>query len=276
MGELISSMLASFGIASAEKAAARLGSLLTEDALQSRPALLAEATRRHAAFLSALEARVARLEQEIGPTVREDLIRRLDDPGFVLLLNASSQAALAIHDEERHEVLAALVAQRALIDETTTRLLIAESAAGLIHKINKSHLATLGLTYFCTMDRPWTNDNDFSAHPAQTMEKYIIVTLERYKIRNPAVRAEDLEYMVSLGLLSMGGAGNLILEGDGILYLNLLGNIPLHDRPDHNIVCKTDWFRELNQLLGEKLVNSSITATGALIGEYFHKEILTR
>jgi hypothetical protein len=274
MGDLISSILTSFGIASAEKAAARLGSVLTEDALQSRPGLRAETERRYAAFLSALDARVARLEHEIGPAVREDLIRRLDDPGFVLLLNASSQAALAIDDKERHEVLAALVVQRALIDEATTRRLIAETATELIHKINLSHLATLGIKFFYHRDRPWLRDQEFSRNPEIVAGRHITSIMLKYQHRHVIRDREDIGYLSSLALLSQGGSGAMASDTQSALYLDLFEPVPNRERPDHSTVFQSDWFQNLVNFLGENLIRSDITATGALIGQYFHTEVL--
>lgn len=276
MGELISSLLASLGIASAEKAAERLGSLLAEDAIRNRPALRAETERRYAAYLSALDARVSRLEQEIGPTVRDGLANRLDDPGFILLLNASSQAAIAIADDEQHEVLAALVIQCGLLQGRNTRVLAAETAARLIHQINVSHLAVLGMKYLYQRQRPWLTDENFRSEPGDTIERYIKNALIKYEKYGQISDSRDVCYLASLGLLSLGGSGGRKVEMVTALWMDLVDPLPRDERPCDQSITNSDWFVDLMSRLGEPLIGSEITETGAIIGQYFHTEVVSR
>lgn len=155
------SLLGSILTTGLQKSAERFADHLVAEAVHGSPALQAKAKNNLINWMESVERRLMEISKELASL--DSVRRNLEDPGFVLFLDSSSKLSMRIDRGDKHEVLAGLVVQRALLDSDDRLASIRELAAEHVHRLSKHLLAILGYLFILQKSKPrrvQTDDRD--------------------------------------------------------------------------------------------------------------------
>lgn len=265
--ELITNMVISNAISGA--AGGFIAQLTTNGMMWLRELLTAQSPEMQAMarknmenFVIRLAQRVERLEQEIPADKTEIFENALNHPGSALLIKKAIIDSATTDNDEKHEILAELIAQRLSANADDVIALAGAAACSVIHCLSSRQIKLLAILTTIKDIRPLHKYN--IVEPA--VAKQFISTWWSNNI-DPLLRddvalsatALDYEHLAAMGCIRISIGSTKLVD---IVSLGVIE--PEHKFPESEFKDQV-WYKSLtNQWNG--LGHSTATSVGRLIG----------
>jgi hypothetical protein len=220
-------------------------------------------------FLVRLAERVERLEAEI-PTENKFIFEdALCHPSSSLLIQKAMVAAAITDNDDRHEILSELIAQRLTAGADDMIALVGAAACDVVSALSSKHIKLLALMArifkMKPIGIPITNDQD-------EYDRYVLSWFRDLEILRAGlenINMIDFEHLEALSCISFPPI---------IREINLIFSIPIKPKqlqPTFSLIKSENWWPTLDNLFKIGLFkNSQLTSIGALIGIIYHDKIL--
>lgn len=227
------------------------------------PEVQRQAKQNTERFLDRLANRVERLEKEL-PTEKERVFQdALSHPGSAMLISDAMRGAATTDSDDRHELLAELIAQRLSSGADDMIALAGQSACGLVNCLSTRQIRLLAVMVTLHSVRPMTKLKLATEEEAKTFAKNwwkgsLIPLMDDFDFKS--ITQIDLDHLNALGCLriSVGTKNLMTLLSHGITENTI--------RFVESDLGDTKWFEVLKGKFGEGIDHCSLTSTGSLIG----------
>lgn len=224
-------------------------------------------------FLERLAKRVEILESELPIQNRTVFDEALCHPGTSLLMQKALISASTTDNDDRHEVLSELIAQRLSAGEDDLLALAGGAACDIVSAINSNHIRLLGIMSTLFDIRPIAvpeittkekHNELFVSWWHSQMSSLCIDTLKQLQFI-------DLRHLEGLGCLRISSVGQFDIKNTLIINLALRKyELPIVELE------KLSWWPNLIYLWEMGLKKTTLTSIGLMIGTLFHDSIIGR
>ncbi|MEW6047106.1 MAG: LPO_1073/Vpar_1526 family protein [Bacillota bacterium] len=228
------------------------------------PAVQQQARENVRNFMIRLAQRVERLEAELPATARDVFDRALDHPGCSLLMKKAMLSAAVTSNDDRHEMLVELIAQRLTADENDMVALVGGAACDVVNALAPKHIQLLGLMARLMAIRP---SKVIEAHDQDTYDRFVLAwwaPLAKLTSGLDRVFAIDFDHLAGLGCIRISvGEWNL----QNVLSI---ASQPKQMTVTMNRVQETEWWPDMHRLVEAGMKHAWPTSIGSLIGTLYH------
>lgn len=226
------------------------------------PAMQAIAKSNMENFVTRLAQRVERLENDIPAEKAEIFKSALNHPSSALLIKAAIVDSATTDNEEKHELLAELIAQRLTANADDMIALAGAAACGVVNSLTSRQIKILAILATTKAIRPLEKAK--ISEPSKAKD-YILQwwkkNIEPFVVESDFSRATalDFEHLAALGCLriSIGSSDLLVTVSNGFVEPN-----PTFAKDE----LKTHKWYSLLESQWEGLGHSTPTSIGQLIG----------
>lgn len=236
------------------------------------PAVKAKMNKNAENFFRHLAQRVERLEGELSAEKKHLFEDAINHPGTSFLMKKALLAAAVTENDDRHQILSELIAQRLAANEDDMIALVGGAACDIVHALSSRHLRLLGVMAILFDIRP--------AVPleAKTQEEYDRVAVSWWN--------EHLDILCTSELMKTHGIDFRHLVGLSCISLSIGSKdmkkilaLPQRSSTFSSQLEKLQsfpWWAPLKHIwdLGGKSANT--TSIGALIGTLFHDQAVRK
>ena len=227
-----------------------------------------QAQRNAQNFLVRLARRVEILEAEL-PAARKSLFEEaLGHPGSSLLMQKALVSAAATENDDRHEILSELIAQRLTAEADDMIALVGSAACDVVNALSSLHIRLLGVMTRLFQIRP--------LNPPIIGEQstYDEALLHWWEALNPLsegldnIAPIDLQHLQGLSCISIS-----MMERD--LSKIIASPLPSSKlNPAMEKFKDLPWWPRFKHLWDIGIKSSALTSIGVLIGTLFHDSTL--
>ena len=213
-------------------------------------------------FLVRLESRVTRLEAEL-PSEKADIFNEaMEDPSSAFLIKEAIKAAAMTDNDERHALLAELIAQRLMSGGEDMIALAGNAACGVINFLSVRQLGLLAFLAVLHAIRPIQTG---SLPEAQSIDAFICewwesnaaTLVQKYNLGK--VNELDLEHLAAMGCIRIN---TFAKDFRSILSSGFSKNLNQHVLSEESMN-QLSWLTSLQSIGVE---GCTPTSTGTLIG----------
>lgn len=227
------------------------------------PEVQRQAKQNTERFLDRLANRVERLEKEL-PTEKERVFHdALSHPSSAMLISDAMRGAATTDSEDRHELLAELIAQRLSSGADDMVALAGQSACVIVNSLSIRQIRLLAVLVSLQSIRPsnpqtLVSENNAKVFATDWWAQNLIPLMDDFDFKT--ITQIDLDHLNALGCIRISiGSKNLI----NLLSSNVTKNKIQFTEDD---LKDTKWYGPLKEKFGEGIANCTLTSTGTLIG----------
>lgn len=220
-------------------------------------------------FLVRLAERVERLEAEI-PTENKIIFEdALCHPSSSLLIQKAMVAAAITDNDDRHEILSQLIAQRLTAGADDIIALVGSAACDVVSALASKHIKLLALMArlfrIKSIGIPIINDQD--EYDRYVLSWFSVLELIFDELED--IKMIDLEHLEGLSCISFPP---IIRKRKHIFSIPVKPN---QLEPTYSLLESENWWLKLDNLFKIGLFkNSQLTSIGSLIGIIYHDKII--
>ncbi len=233
------------------------------------PEMQATAKKNIENFVTRLAQRVERLESEIPTDSAEKFKNSLNHPSSALLIKTALVDAATTDNEEKHEILAELIAQRLTANADDMIALAGSAACSVVNSLSTRQIKILAVLSVLSTIRPLSkqNINDLPRAKACIMDwwKKFIMPLVSDGSFSEAHHL-DFEHLVAMGCIRLNDIPEDLIK---ILSSGIIDPKPNLSAEDFE---SEEWFQILKKQWLD-LERSKATSIGQLIGTLYHDAI---
>lgn len=228
------------------------------------PAVQRQAHENLRNFMIRLAERVERLEAELPATRRDVFERALDHPGSSLLMRKAMLSAAVTDNDDRHAILAELIAQRLTADENDMIALVGGAACDVVNALAPKHIQLLGVMVRLLKIRPV---DVIYVEDQGAYDRFVLAwwaPLAQLTSGLEGVTLLDFEHLAGLGCVRISiGAWDLrdVLS---------LPSQPQQMKVTMNRVQEAPWWPNVERLWETGAKHVELNSIGTLIGTLYH------
>lgn len=228
------------------------------------PAVQRKAQENAQRFIQRLAKRVERLEADL-PTGEEYRIgQALDEPSTSLLIQKSLISAAVTDNDDRHQILTELIAQRLAANADDMISLVGAAACDVVGALSSRQLHLLGLMVVLQGIRPTNMPSDLN------IEEKLEWAVEWWSKTIPGIYSDDLaentisldyQHLVGLGCV-WSSVGHIQLNKMLIIFPDAAGVEPKVSE----MLSQQPWWEGFEKMWKTGLSSHYLTSKGSLIG----------
>lgn len=222
-------------------------------------------------FLERLAKRVESLEKELPPDRKEIFVEALGHPGSSLLMRKAFVTAAATENDDRHEILSELIAQRLSAGAEDMIALVGSASCDVVSALSSRQIRLLGVMASLLFLKPIETPRHVDQ---ETYDADLIAYLK------PLVKLSDgLEKVTPLDINHLAGLSCVVLLNHernlGVVIASKFGQRSMYPTME-KVKCEL-WWPNIKHVWDLGIRFLSLTSTGSLIGTlYYDSETKTR
>lgn len=213
-------------------------------------------------FVTRLAQRVERLEREIPADKSEIFKNSLNHPGSALLIKTAIVDSATTDSNEKHELLAELIAHRLTADAEDMIALTGSAACSIVGSLSSRQIKILAILTTLTRIRPLNSTNILPPHIAKELIKKWwrdnlnpLLTDTNFKITDL-----DYEHLAAMGCIRISIASTNLPD---LLSKGIIKSEPMLNDSDF---ISENWYETLKSQWNNGLGHATPTSVGQLIG----------
>jgi len=228
------------------------------------PEVQAQAKKNLENFLVRLASRVEALEAEIPVTQRGIFEAALSHPSSSLLMQKAMVSAAITDNDDRHEILSELIAQRLTAGAEDMIALVGGASCDVVGALSSKHIRLLGLMTRLLFIRP-TPPPEISDQ--SQYDKYVISwceSLGEFCRGLETIEGIDFQHLVGLSCISMS------IGSKDLTKILALPATPGGMAPPMEQLGVFPWWANFQKLWHLGIKYATPTSIGSLIGTLYH------
>lgn len=228
------------------------------------PAVQEQAQRNAQNFLIRLAKRVEILEAELPAAQRDVFEEALSHPGSSLLMQKALVSAAATENDDRHEILSELIAQRLTAGADDMIALVGSAACDVVSALSSRHIRLLGVIARLFAIRP------INLPKITEQSKYDEFLLSWWGVLNPL--SGGLDKTTGIDLQHLEGLSCIRISiGSKDLSKIIASPLSLSElKPTMEKFEAMPWWPRLKHAWDIGVKSANLTSIGSLVGTLYH------